>query len=176
MSPVSTIALEQNLKARTASKAAAKKTTATKNPAGTPFLGRDAGLKTETDPLKNLAAKMAQDSAAKTVAIKAGKLTKKEKPASKPKSTGNAVERLTNEWPSAKGKDVKVKDRVKAADGTVIDVIGRWTKKAAKGNVPMVTGHVVSFGGKATEDTSGGKRKTVGDRLNAVAAEMTHTK
>jgi len=127
--------------------------------------------------LADVAAKMEQDGKAKTAAIKAGKLTKKER------STGNGsgpVARLTMEWTGKDGKDVEVKDRVKTADGTVIDVIGRWTKKTAKGNVPMVTGHIVSIPtavALASVPASGeGKGKQKGDRLNAVAAEVTHTK
>ena len=84
------------------------------------------------------------------------------KPAAKPKA-GND-KRLTMEWLSAKGQDVKVKDRVKCADGTVIDVVGRWSKRLRDGDpIPMVTGHVVSGGSKSK-----------GARHNAVAAEATH--
>lgn len=82
------------------------------------------------------------------------------------------VERLTNEWPSKSGHDVKVKDRIRTAEGIVIDVIGRWTRRTQKGNVPMVTGHVVSFPEGAMGSADGGKK--VGDRLNAVAATSTH--
>lgn len=83
-----------------------------------------------------------------------------------------SVHRLTTEWTGKDKKDVAVKDRVKAGDGTVLDVIGRWTKKTAKGNVPMVTGHVVS---STTASVSvEGKDKKVGDRCNAVAATVTH--
>ena len=124
-------------------------------------------------PTRNLvqeaADKIVQDSAATTAAIKAGKLTKKEKAkpaASKGKPKG-PVARLTETWNSARGKDVKVKDLVKMKDGTIIEVIGRWTKKSAKGNVPMVTGKIVS-------GAPDGKAK--GDRQNAAAAEVTHTK
>jgi hypothetical protein len=85
------------------------------------------------------------------------------------------VERLTNEWPSKSGRDVKVKDRIKTAEGVVIDVIGRWTKKTAKGNVPMVTGHIVSLPAGATASADG-KSKGKGDRFNAVAASSTHVK
>jgi hypothetical protein len=88
----------------------------------------------------------------------------------KPKSTGNGsgpAARLTDVWTGKDRKDVKVKDRVTTAEGVMIDVIGRWTKKTAKGNVPMVTGHIVS----AAPDG-----KKVGDRLNAVAAGCTHAK
>jgi hypothetical protein len=92
-----------------------------------------------------------------------------------PATKKGPIERLTNEWPSKTGRDVKVKDRIKTAEGVVIDVIGRWTKKTAKGNVPMVTGHVVSFPEGATL-AAGGKGKKVGDRFNAVAANSTHVK
>jgi hypothetical protein len=72
---------------------------------------------------------------------------------------GTPVARLTDTWPSAKGKDVAVKDTVKTKDGTSISCVGRWTKKTAKGNVPMITG--------VTSD---------GTRKNSPAAEVTHTK
>lgn len=85
------------------------------------------------------------------------------------------VERLTTEWPSKNKRDVKVKDRIRTAEGVVIDVIGRWTKKTAKGNVPMVTGHIVSLPAGATASADG-KGKGKGDRFNAVAATSTHVK
>lgn len=85
------------------------------------------------------------------------------------------VERLTTEWPSSKGRDVKVKDRVRMADGTAIDVIGRWTKRAKNGRkVACITGHIVSFPAGATLSKDDGKGKKVGDRQNAVAAEVVH--
>lgn len=171
--------------------------------------------------VQEIAAKMAQDSKAKTAAIKAGKLTAKErdedaaaesiarddqdrreavleitdtaeakakghippkgkaKAAAKGKGSTKAkeasVHRLTTEWLSLKGKDVAVKDRVKAGDGTLLDVIGRWTKKTKDGVlIPMVTGHVVTT---ATASVAvEGKDKKVGDRCNAVAAVVTHVK
>lgn len=92
-----------------------------------------------------------------------------------PATKKGPVERLTNKWPSKTKRDVKVKDRIKTAEGVVIGVIGRWTKKTAKGNVPMVTGHIVKFPAGATASVEG-KGKKVGDRQNAVAAECTHTK
>lgn len=69
------------------------------------------------------------------------------------------VERLTNEWPSKSGRDVKVKDRIKTAEDVVIDVIGRWTRRTKQGNVPYVTG--------TTAD---------GTRKNSPAADCTHVK
>lgn len=86
------------------------------------------------------------------------------------------VERLTTEWPSKTGRDVRVKDRIKTAEGVVIDVVGRWTKKTAKGNVPMVTGHIVSIPAGAVQTKDEGKGKGKGDRFNAVAATSTHVK
>jgi hypothetical protein len=111
-----------------------------------------------------VAEKMEQDGKAKTAAIKAGKLTKQER------SAGNGSgphARLTMKWTGKGGKDVAVKDKVKTAEGIVIDVIGRWTKKTAKGNVPMVTGHIAS---------NPPEGKKVGDRQNAVATGCTHVK
>jgi hypothetical protein len=118
-------------------------------------------------PVQGAAAKIEQDSRAKTAAIRAGKLTKKER------GTGNGGgpnPRLTMEWTGKDRKDVKVKDRVRMKDGTVIDVIGRWTKRKKDGTLaPFITGHIVSTG----EDT---KAKKSGDRQNAAAAEVTHVK
>lgn len=105
-----------------------------------------------------------------SINAKARKMAGGGKSTPKPRSAGNGsgpVVRLTMEWTGKDRKDVKPKDRVKTAEGVVIDVIGRWTKKTAKGNVPMVTGHIVS-------DAPDGKK--VGDRHNAVAAEATHVK
>jgi hypothetical protein len=104
-----------------------------------------------------------KDEAVKAVTGK-GKGSTKAKPAAK-RETGNAAPRLTDEWLSAKKRDVLVKDEVKLPNGAVIAIVGRWTKKTAKGNVPMVTGRIVS-------GAPDGKSK--GDRLNAVAAEVTH--
>jgi hypothetical protein len=94
----------------------------------------------------------------------------KAKAAAKKGST--SVHRITDEWTSAKGKDVAVKDRVKTSDGVVLDVVGRWTRKGKTGNVPMVTGHIVTL----PTDAMVGKDKGIGDRHNAVAAEVAHTK
>jgi hypothetical protein len=85
------------------------------------------------------------------------------------RGTGNGsgpTARLTDEWLSATKKDVKVKDEV-TVNGIVITVIGRWTRKAKTGNVPMVTGLIVS-------GAPDGKKK--GDRYNTVAAEATHVR
>jgi hypothetical protein len=136
---------------------------------------KEAARKGEKDPVKAAAAKMEQESRAKTAAIKAGKLTKKEKA----RSTGNGggpVQRLTTEWIGKDKKDVQVKDRVRTADGIVIDVIGRWTRRKGDKLIPCVTGHIVSFGSAKTDATEGGKGKSIGSRLNAVAAEVTHCK
>jgi hypothetical protein len=80
---------------------------------------------------------------------------------------GGPVARLTTEWLSTKKRDVLIDDRVKLPNGTVIEVIGRWTRKTKDGAlIPMVTGHIVSGAPEG---------KKVGDRQNAVAAEATHT-
>jgi hypothetical protein len=92
---------------------------------------------------------------------------------SKPKKT--PAQRLTSEWPSKSGRDVKVKDRIRTAEGVVIDVVGRWTRRTEKANVPMVTGHIVSLPAGATASADG-KGKGKGDRFNAVAAKSTHVK
>jgi hypothetical protein len=127
-------------------------------------------------PVQATADKITQESKAKTAAIKAGKLTKGEKAATK-----GRIDRLTVEWLSFKGKNIVVKDHVKTPDGITIEVIGRWTKKGKDGNVPMVTGHIVALptsatvaaGDTAKSDTKGRHK---GDRLNAVAAEASHAK
>jgi hypothetical protein len=114
---------------------------------------------------------------AEALAAASGKQPPKAK-APKKRSTGNSsgpVQRLSNAWPSSKGKDVAVKDTVRMADGTVIEVIGRWTRRKGDALVPMVTGHIVKFSAGATASAEGKGRK-VGDRQNAVAAECTHTK
>lgn len=88
-----------------------------------------------------------------------------------------SVHRLTTEWVGKDKKDVAVKDRVKTSDGIVIDVIGRWTKKAKDGKlIPMVTGQIVTLptGGNTTDDKSKGRK--IGDRQNAAAAACTHVK
>lgn len=89
--------------------------------------------------------------------------------AAKPRSTGNGsgpTKRITAEWLSAKKKDVLVKDEVTTAGGAVLTIVGRWTRRAKDGSLtPMVTGRI-------TAGAPDGKKK--GDRLNAVAAEVTH--
>ena len=107
----------------------------------------------------------------------------KAKPAAKkPAATKGRVDRLTTEWTGKDKKDVAVKDRVKTAEGIVIDVIGRWTRKTKDGAlVPMVTGHIVSLPAGATVaagDTkkSDAKGRSKGDRQNAIAAGCTHVK
>jgi hypothetical protein len=105
------------------------------------------------------AAKIVAASKAKTQAIK----------------KGSSVHRLTTEWTGKDKKDVAVKDRVKTSDGITLDVIGRWTRKTKAGKlIPCITGHIVSFGSVKGDPTEGGKGKTIGDRLNAAAAEVTH--
>ena len=137
MSPVSSIELERNLRERS-HRNAAKKTTTTKLPKG----------QTRVHPVE--AKKQA-------VAEASGKQPPK-KPTAKKRSSGNGsgpAQRLTNEWPSAKGKDVSIKDRVRTAEGVVIDVVGRWTRHAKSGNVPCVTGTVVSLPAGATASAEG---------------------
>jgi len=142
-----------------------------------------AGQRKETQAKIDGLAKKMTGSAKKPAAKAAGKGSAKANPAAKPRRAGNGSgpsDRLTTEWLSAKRRDVKVKDRIKTAEGVVIDVIGRWTKKTAQGNVPMVTGHIVSIPTDVALDrvpvkgNRDGKKK--GDRHNAVAAEVTHTK
>lgn len=138
--------------------------------------------KATREKIDGLAKKMTHPARAKDEAVKAvtgkGKAKAAKAKAAKSRGAGNGsgpTKRLTMEWLSTKGKDVKVKDRVKAADGTVLDVIGRWTRKTKEGElVPMVTGHVIS--GPTASVAVEGKDKKVGDRLNAVAATSTHIK
>jgi hypothetical protein len=103
----------------------------------------------------------------------------------KARSTGNGsgpAAQLTMEWTGKDGKDVKVKDRVRTAEGVVIDVIGRWTRKPKDGSlIPCVTGRIVTLPAGATVaagDTkkSDGKGRTVGDRQSAIAAGCQHIK
>jgi hypothetical protein len=94
----------------------------------------------------------------------------KAKPAAaKPRGGGNGsgpVARLTNEWLSKSGKDVKIGDHVKLPDGTVINVIGRWTRRKKDETLtPMITGRILTGENKGTKK---------GERKNAVAAEVTH--
>lgn len=112
------------------------------------------------------AKKMTHPARAKDEAVKAvtGKGKSKAK-AAKPRGTGNdsgPTKRLTDEWLSAKKRDVQVKNQVKLPNGTVIDVIGRWTKRKGDRLIPMVTGRIVSGEGQK------------GDRKNAIAAEVIH--
>ncbi|HEV3318880.1 MAG TPA: hypothetical protein VG053_03980 [Solirubrobacteraceae bacterium] len=112
-------------------------------------------------------AKVVHPARAKDGAVKAV-TGKKPAAAKKPKVEGSAKasNRLTDVWPGKDGKDIAIGDTVKAADGHVIKVIGRWSKHLKDGGlVPMVTGHIVSGG---TKDR--------GARHNAVAAEATHVK
>jgi hypothetical protein len=91
------------------------------------------------------------------------------KPAAKPRGTGNGsgpAARLTHEWLSAKKKDVVIGDHVKLPDGTVINVIGRWTRHRKDSTLtPMVTGRILTGENKGTKK---------GERKSAVAAEVTH--
>ncbi len=108
-----------------------------------------------------------------TKAPKAKAAKGKTKAAAKTRGNGSGpAARLTAEWTGKDKKDVKVKDRVRTSSGIVIDVIGRWTKKTAKGNVPMVTGHIVSLPTGAASTDKGGLK--VGNRQSAVAADCTH--
>ncbi len=146
--------------------------------------------KRDPDPVKKAAAKIEADAKAKTAAIKnanAESLARDEQDrkeavlemaddaeaaseghkykkgtAKKARSTGNGgpAAQRTEAWLSAKGKDVSIKDHVRMADGTVITVIGRWTRKPKDALfVPCITGLTAE-----------------GVRKNSPAAELTHTK
>lgn len=165
MSPVSSIELERSLQERSRA-AAAKQTTVTKLAPGqrrVPKVGTDGQPAATGETLPHPARQKAE-----AVARATGKKPPKAKAAAKPRVEGSpkASARLTNEWHDAKGKDIAIGDTVKAKDGHVIKVIGRWSKHLKDGGlVPMVTGHVVSGG-----------TKIKGERHNAVAAEAVHTK
>jgi len=141
--------------------------------------------KASREKIGELAKGMTHPVRQKDAAVKAaaGKGSTKAKPAAKkvpakPRSAGNAsgpVARLTDKWPSKKGRDVQIKDVVKTRDNITIEVIGRWTRRKGDQLIPCVTGHIVSFGAAKTDPTEGGKGRTIGDRMNAVAAEVTHT-
>jgi hypothetical protein len=102
-------------------------------------------------------------------------MTGGKKPAAKAKATtrkatkgntGNAFPRLTHEWTGKDKKDVQIGDHVKLPDGTVINVIGRWTRHKKDSTLtPMVTGRVLTGENKGTKK---------GERKSAVAAEVTH--
>jgi hypothetical protein len=93
----------------------------------------------------------------------------KAKAAAKPRGAGNGsgpAARLTHEWLSAKKKDVQIGDHVKLPDGTVVNVIGRWTRHKKDDTLtPMVTGRILTGENKGTKK---------GERKSAVAAEVTH--
>ena len=77
------------------------------------------------------------------------------------KSTAGPAPRLTHQWSSKRGKDVKVGDSVTLGDGAAMRCVGRWTKRKGGELIPMVTGVVASGEGK-------------GARRNSPAAEVTH--
>jgi hypothetical protein len=176
---VSSIELERRLQERTRA-GAAKQTTVTKLPKGqrrVPKVGTD-GQPATTLPhparVKAEAVAHAANKAALDSALLGKKPTKatrkpiknqlKDQQKARVEGSPKASNRLTNTWPDAKGKDIAIGDTVTAADGHVINVIGRWSKHLKDGGlVPMVTGHVVSGG-----------TKDKGARHNAVAAEATH--
>jgi hypothetical protein len=97
------------------------------------------------------------------------KASPKAKAAAKPRGAGNGsgpAARLTHEWLSAKKKDVQIGDHVKLPDGTVVNVIGRWTRHKKDDTLtPMVTGRILTGENKGTKK---------GERKSAVAAEVTH--
>jgi hypothetical protein len=89
----------------------------------------------------------------------------------KPKATGERKDRLTHAWPSAKGREVKPKDKVRTADGFVLSVLGRWTAKKDGKLIPMITGEIVTAPKGATASAKGGSKNRA-----VPAATVTHTR
>lgn len=80
-------------------------------------------------------------------------------------------DRLTLAWLSAKGAEVKPKDKVRTEDGFVLTVLGRWTKVAKDGaKLPYITGTIVTAPKGATASTKGSKNRAV------PASTVTHAK
>lgn len=103
----------------------------------------------------------------------------------KARSAGNGsgpAARLTETWGSKTRKDIKNKDRVRTAEGIVVDVTGRYTGKTGNRLIPMLVGKIVTLPAGATVaagDTkkSDGKGKRKGDRLQGIVASgCTHCK
>jgi hypothetical protein len=104
--------------------------------------------------VQEAAAKMAQERAATTAAIKAGHLTKKEqaaatkgkgstkaKAAAKPSpKTGVPLARITDSWTGKGGKEVEVGSVVKAPGIASLTCVGRWTKRKGEQKIPFITG------------------------------------
>lgn len=88
--------------------------------------------------------------------------------AAKPKAA--SVHRLTTKWASKTNRDVLVGDIITTPTGAVLKIVGRFTKHAKSGLVPMVCGEIVSLPKGAT--VKAGK----GNRMNVAAKDCTHKK
>jgi hypothetical protein len=81
-------------------------------------------------------------------------------------------DRLTQHWLSAKGAEVKPKDKVRTKDGFVLTVLGRWSKKSKDGGVvPFITGTIVTAPKGATATAKGGSKNRA-----VPASDVTHTR
>jgi hypothetical protein len=163
--PVSSIEMERRLKERSRG-AAATKTHVTKVAKGQRRVPASAEVRQAVADGETAAGR---EKTKATVGAAAKKMTGGKKPAATKASTKAkkpAAKRLTDVWLSAKKKDVQIKDEVTLPNGAVIKIVGRWSKHLKDdGLIPMVTGRIVS-------GAPAGKSK--GDRLNAIAAEVTH--
>jgi hypothetical protein len=156
MSPVSTIRLEESLKARSRA-AAAKKTTTTR-------LAK--GQRRVTTPVKQKA------DAKKAAGHDAPHSNAAKKPARAAKKASPGPKRLTLAWTSAKGAEVKPKDRVRTSDGFVLSVLGRWSKKLKTGEVvPYVTGEIIKAPAGAVASVKGGSKNRA-----VAASDVTHAR
>jgi hypothetical protein len=89
---------------------------------------------------------------------KAKRKPAKAKPAAAKKPT-QRKDRLTQHWLSAKGVEVKPKDKVRTNDGFVLEVLGRWTKRTKDGaTLPYITGTIVKAPVGATASVKGGSK------------------
>ncbi len=110
-----------------------------------------------------------------TKGVRAAVAAKRKPAAKKPtlaKKPSVRKDRLTQHWLSAKGAEVKPKDKVRTADGFVLEIIGRWSKRDKAGAVtPFITGRIVTAPKGATASAKGGSKNRAVE-----AATVTHVK
>ena len=98
----------------------------------------------------------------------------KAKPTAAAKKPTHRQDRLTQAWPSKKGREVRKGDTVKLANGLVGTVLGRWSKRVAGKIVPYVTVDIT--GGVPAKGDFALSTKTGVPRATSPAAEVVHTK